>query len=76
MSDAYTEVWLDGAPGMGLWGHVEPAEAVAATRKHYEHEAVAVAAALVALDSGAVRVYHQYGPYAARNRKIVLGETP
>lgn len=71
MSDRYTEVRAGGA-GYGMWGHVPHADAVAAFRRVYEYNLAEAQKALAALDAGDdVHVYHQLGPWAARNRREV-----
>lgn len=71
MSDKYTSVEVDGGGGLGLWGHIPADEAIAELRRHYEQERDAAERALLAIDAGAVSVWHQYGPYAARDRRRV-----
>lgn len=71
MSDAYTEVSTS-AGGIGEWGHVEPQDAIAELRSHYEREARTAAAVLAEIDAGRVRVYHQYGPWTAAKRRCVF----
>jgi hypothetical protein len=73
MSDKYTEV-VAGGRGLGLWGHVPPAEAVEQTRAFWENELLAIQRALGALDADEIRVWHQLGPYAAKGRKLVYGK--
>lgn len=70
MSDQYTEVSTPSG-GLGLWGYVDYGEAIAELRRHYEHEAALACAVLDELDNGYVRVWHQLGPWAARNRREV-----
>jgi hypothetical protein len=77
MSDQYTsvEVQLDGkAVGMGLWGWVDPDDAIKRTREMYERDLAEVKRALFALDRNKVKVFHQYGPWAAYKRKQVYGD--
>lgn len=70
MSDAYTSIETDKGGG-GEWGHVPHDEAIRRLRMHFEYEAKQAAAVLAEIDAGRVRVYHQYGPWAASNRKLV-----
>lgn len=70
MSDKFTEVETDHG-GIGEWGHVEPAEAIARLRAYYEHERDEAVATLADIDAGRVHVYHQLGPWARRNRTEV-----
>lgn len=71
MSDRYTEVRTASGHGLGMWGHVSHAEAVAQIREHYECERQAADEALAEIAAGKVTVYQQLGPYAARNRREV-----
>lgn len=71
MSDKFTAVRIGTGGGLGIWGHTEPAAAIAETRLHYEREAADAIKALAAIDAGDVTVFHQYGPYAMRDRKQV-----
>lgn len=70
MSEKYTEVETDSG-GLGIWGHAAPAEAIAELREHYEHQAKQAASVLAEIESGRVRVFHQYGPWARDRRHCV-----
>jgi hypothetical protein len=70
VSEKYTHVRTDKG-SLGLWGYVPYDEAVAEIRKHYESERATAEAVLGELDAGRVRVFHQLGPWAARNRREV-----
>jgi hypothetical protein len=56
---------------MTLWGYRPHGEAVAESRKYWQYAYDEAAAALAAIDAGQVRVFHQLGPWAARNRREV-----
>lgn len=71
MSDKVTAVKAGGAGEMTLWGYKSHDEAVAECRKHWQDTYDEAAAALAAIDDGRVRVFHQLGPWAARNRREV-----
>lgn len=70
MSDKYTVVQTPHG-SMGLWGHVDPVEALIEARAHYRRELESAAAALASLDADDVTVHHQKGIHVARNRKLV-----
>lgn len=78
MSDKFTvaQATSVGTPGnargsIGLWGHIPYDEAIAELRKHYERQRDEAVATLAAIERGEVKVFHQYGPWAARNRREV-----
>lgn len=68
MSDPYTEVQIEGGEGFGIWGFEGHAEAVAQARSHYTRQWAEAELALMQIDAGHVRVFHQRGPYAASGR--------
>lgn len=75
MSDKYTHVQT--AKGsLGLWGHIPYEQAVAEIRKFYEGERQTAEEVLAELDADNVRVFHQYGPWAARNRREIPRPDP
>lgn len=74
MSDKFTEV-VAPSGGIGEWGHVEPVDAVERLRAHFAQQAKQATGVLAEIESGRVRVYHQYGPYAATNRRLVSGSS-
>jgi hypothetical protein len=71
VSDKYTEVKLGRYSGYGFWGHVDPQEAIARTRRLAEADLTEAQTAMAALDSGNVKVFHQLGPWAMKNRRQV-----
>lgn len=73
MSDKITEVTTDHG-GIQEYGYLEPEEAIARLRDYYEHQQENAAKVLASIDSGEVRVFHQLGPWAARNRRQVYPE--
>lgn len=75
MSDKFTSVETP-TGAFGLWGWVPPDDAVAELRRHYEREAATAQQVLACIASGDVRVFHQYGPYAMRDRRLVTSEDP
>lgn len=77
MSDKFTEVRCvdeDGKlfGGLGQWGYVPREEAIAEARQHAENQLREAQRALEAFDAGRVKVFHQLGPWAARNRREVM----
>lgn len=74
MSDKYTEV-VTPTMGLGEWGHVPYNEAVARLRAYCERQIDEAVLTLAAIGDGEVRVFHQYGPYAAKNRREVKPES-
>jgi hypothetical protein len=76
MSDKYTDASAYGAGGehlggIGEWGHVPYGETVRRMRKFYEGELRKAEAILAAIDRGDVKVWHQLGPWAMKNRREV-----
>lgn len=70
MSDKYTEARTPNG-AIGDWGYLDYDEAIKELRQHYENQHVEAHLVLADIDAGRVRVFHQLGPYAARNRREV-----
>ena len=71
MSDKYTDVSLQHGSGLGLWGHVDPDEAIAETRRFAVAQRDEAVRMIEDIDAGKVEVHHQLGPWARRNRRKV-----
>lgn len=70
MSEKYTSVETPSGC-LGLWGHVEREDAIEQLRRFYQHEMDAQRV-LARIEAGEVRVFHQRGVYAPKNRHEVL----
>lgn len=76
MSDKFTSVETDGGHGYGMWGHLDVSEAVEQARLHFERQVAEGRSALAQIIAGRVHVFHQLGPDAARNRRLVSEPLP
>lgn len=72
MSEKTTHTSIGGRAGPMEWGHVPHAEAVSRARKYYNLQLVDAQAALLAIDEGDIRVFHQRGVHVGRDRREVF----
>lgn len=57
--------------GLGEWGHVPPADAIAIMRRFYEGQLKQAQTVLAEIAAGDVEVFHQRGVPVATNRRQV-----
>ncbi len=70
MSDPFTEI-VGPSAGMGDWGHLSRDIALALYQDYFTEQREEAEKALSDLEAGRVKVFHQYGPIAAKRRREV-----
>lgn len=78
MSEKFTSIESENGLHLGEWGHVNREEAIEKLRCWAYDDLKRAVATLQDIEAGRVRVFHQYGPLARRNRHEVKPdkETP